>query len=64
MNICYWYKNKIYFCKTCKNQSIEILDLLAIILKACKDEVTIIQSETKIGYKHVTLDYNLRLGTK
>lgn len=56
-------KNKIYYYKTYKNQSIKKLDLLAI-LKSCKGEITIIESETKRGYENVMLDQNLRLEIK
>ena len=48
-------KNKIYYYKTYKNQYIKKLDLLAI-LKSCKGEITIIESETKRGYENVMLD--------
>lgn len=48
-------KNKIYYYKTYKNQSVKQLNLLEV-LKTVKGKVTIIESETKRGYENVTLN--------
>jgi choloylglycine hydrolase len=48
-------KNKIYYYKTYKNQSVKQLNLIEI-LKAVKGKVTIIESETQRSYDKVTLD--------
>ena len=48
-------KNKIYYYKTYKNQSVRKLDLMEI-LKAVKGKVVVLESETPRGYDKVTVD--------
>ncbi len=47
-------KNKVYYYKTYKNQSIKKLDLKTI-LKKVKDKITILESETPRGYDEVKI---------
>jgi choloylglycine hydrolase len=48
-------KNKMYYYKTYKNQTVQRLDLLQL-LKKVKGKVTIIESETPRGYESVTIN--------
>jgi choloylglycine hydrolase len=48
-------KNKMYYYKTYKNQTVKKLDLLEI-LKASKGKVLTIESETENNYETVTID--------
>jgi choloylglycine hydrolase len=47
-------KNKVYYYKTYKNQSIKKLDLKTV-LKKVKGKITILESETERGYDDVKL---------